>query len=220
MIVVAAVLGLAADVQAGPGDEVQPWEARVFFEPVPADPAAPLPDPFAPAAIPTLSMSGVPVGVGAPEADEPDLAETLNGASLLDSWGSPGDGVTDLTDGQARFSLEAERTAPVDSLRARTDRWATGLFSRDAALLTPLAPGREFLTWALTERLTLASVASPRVWDYRERAFVVSAEAGLKLSPTAGLHVGYELLQATTVGGFAPDVVGGESLFARFQVRF
>ena len=57
------------------------------------------------------------------------------------------------------------------------------------------------------------------MWTERDRAFVLAAEAGWQLSPYAGLHVGYEVLQ-TPLGGAMPEDAGGDSIFARFQLRF
>lgn len=168
------------------------------------------------AAPPDLVLDASPTGAVSLETvvDGGDPAE----AAWLGLWSPPEVG-PELRDAGASFELRPEGARPEALFQARTDRWATGLFSRDAELLTPLASGQELLSWDLTERLTLSSVGSRRVWDYRDCAFVVSAEAGLRLSPRAGLHVGYEVLQASTTEGFAPDV-GGESLFARLQLRF
>ncbi|VAX40730.1 hypothetical protein MNBD_PLANCTO03-2213 [hydrothermal vent metagenome] len=100
-----------------------------------------------------------------------------------------------------------------------TDRWTRSIFSEDAGQLTSLTPGSQLFSWELTDDITLAGVGARRLFTDRDRAFVVSAEAGFDLSPRVGLQVGYELLQ-TSAGGTLPDDAGGDSLFARFQLRF
>ncbi|HZW09377.1 MAG TPA: hypothetical protein VFF69_05680 [Phycisphaerales bacterium] len=196
----------------------QAWEAKADFlpdsgpdEPIAADPALPATEDWQ-LAIPAIGPSD---SAATPTAKELErmLAEvwmlTVPGAATAPQPG--------LDDPISPFDAFAERAA-LDPLRARTDRWTTGLFSRDAELLTPLAPGRELLSWELTDRLKLSGVGGSRVWDYREREFVVSAEAGWQLSARAGLHLGYEVLQASSAS-MSPDV-SGESIFARFQLRF
>jgi hypothetical protein len=216
LLTAAAALGQAGD-PASPLNESAEARARL----VPPDPAD---EPttegeFAPLFDRTDWVLELP-GAEPVEA-APFSAENVD-QLLIDLWmlnsREPAAGPEERAEG-AILRLEAlPDRAVVDPLRARTDRWATGLFSRDAELLTPLAPGREFLSWELTDRLTLSGVGGSRVWDYREREFVVSAEAGWQLSGRAGLHLGYEVLQASSAS-MSPDVAG-ESIFARFQLRF
>ena len=95
----------------------------------------------------------------------------------------------------------------------------SGVFGVEAAQLTPLSGGKEMFSLEVAQGLTLAGVGSRRMWTERDRAFVLAAEAGWQLSPYAGLHVGYEVLQ-TPLGGAMPEDAGGDSIFARFQLRF
>jgi|GEM_PF-3592556 len=95
----------------------------------------------------------------------------------------------------------------------------SGVFGVEASQLTPLTGGKEMFSLEVAQGLTLAGVGSRRMWTERDRAFVIAAEAGWKLTPYAGLHVGYEVLQAP-LGGAMPEDAGGDSIFARFQLRF
>ncbi|MFG0241777.1 MAG: hypothetical protein ACF8R9_03210 [Phycisphaerales bacterium JB054] len=95
----------------------------------------------------------------------------------------------------------------------------SGVFGVEAAQLTPLTGGKEMFSLEVAHGLTLAGVGSRRMWTERDRAFVLAAEAGWKLTHYAGLHVGYEVLQ-TPLGGAMPEDAGGDSIFARFQLRF
>ncbi|MBK7404917.1 MAG: hypothetical protein IPJ41_09860 [Phycisphaerales bacterium] len=97
------------------------------------------------------------------------------------------------------------------------DAWARSVFDRDAAQLTPFTPGSRVVAWQLAEGITLSGVGSRRVWNDRDRALVLSAEAGFDLSPSVGFQLGYEVLQASAVSSSDSR---GEALFARLQLRF
>lgn len=208
-----------ADQVKGPCRPAESGAARARFEPPAEEPDSTVPGGGQTDwALEIPSPAGLGLGQGINREAEPtaEAVERLMTEIWLLTSGSPARTLSSEQD--LSRSLTLRDRAAVDPLRARTDGWATGPFSRDAELLTPLAPGQEILSWDLTDRLTLAGVGGSRVWDYRDREFVLSAEAGLRLSARAGLHFGYELFQASTVS-MTPDL-GGESVFARFQLRF
>ena len=153
------------------------------------------------------SGAGVPSPVHSPLP--PDLW-------MLDHWipSLMPDPAADLA---AHF--EFNETADSRATLSLADRWTRSIFSQEAGQLTSLTPGSQLFSWELTDDITLAGVGARRLFTDRDRAFVVSAEAGFVISPRAGLQVGYELLQ-TSAGGTLPDDAGGDSLFARFQLRF
>ncbi len=135
---------------------------------------------------------------------------------MLDVW-TPRETTEHATELNTPRSLTLLDNQP--RFRTYADRWTRSVYSQDAGQLTPLTPGQEVLSWELVDGFTLAGVGSRRLFTDRSRAFVLSAEAGFDLSPHAGLQFGYELLQ-TSAGGALPDNAGGDSLFARFQLRF
>ncbi len=102
---------------------------------------------------------------------------------------------------------------------SRADYWARNIYSQDAAQLTFLDAGQEVVTWDLGSGVTFSGVGSRRVLTDRDRGVVLAAEAGLVLSPHLGFQIGYELLQASAGGAVGNDL-GGEAVFARFQLRF
>ncbi|MCC7389083.1 MAG: hypothetical protein IT431_09980 [Phycisphaerales bacterium] len=148
----------------------------------------------------------------ATEAGAPD-AQLESDAWMLASW-TPGAGFAGPLD--AAFAFDRGTSALPTAGRA--DRWARSVFSNEASLRTPLTPGQEVFGWELADGLTLSGVGSRRVITDRDRGFVLSAEAGIRLTPRAGFQVGYELLQ--TPAGASSEGLGGESVFARFQLRF
>ncbi|MDQ7013020.1 MAG: hypothetical protein Q9O74_03890 [Planctomycetota bacterium] len=112
-----------------------------------------------------------------------------------------------------------ERAATPHSSGNRITVRTSGQFGVEAAQLTPLTGGKQMFALELADGFTLAGVGSRRMWTERSRAFVLAAEAGWQLTPHAGLHLGYEVFQAPT-GGVLPADAGGDSIFARFQLRF
>lgn len=147
---------------------------------------------------------------------EAEIGHVQSDGWLLDTW-TPSPADETGVDLPSQFAFR-----PLTGWRGsagRADRWARSVYSRDAELLTPLTAGREMIGWEVADGLTISGVGSRRVWTERDRAFIVSAEAGLRLSPRAGFQLGYELLQAST-GGTLPSDLGGEAVFARFQLRF
>lgn len=138
----------------------------------------------------------------------------------LDAWvlasQAPG-GDTDAPETpDAQFELGPG--APSVQVGGSADRWARSVFSDDAAQLTPFEPGHEVFGWELADGLTFSGVGSRRVITDRDRGFVLSAEAGIRLSPRAGFQLGYEVLQASA--GSGSEGLGPESVFARFRLRF
>lgn len=123
-----------------------------------------------------------------------------------------------------RIGSFATRVAPTQlvstpRIRTRTTLRTGGEFGAEAAQLTPLSGGKEMFAFEVAEGFTFSGVGSRRMWTERDRAFVLSAEAGWKLSPEAGFHLGYEVFQAP-LGGILPEDAGSDSIFARFQLRF
>lgn len=112
------------------------------------------------------------------------------------------------------LAVESESPTPAATLVLHH-----GPFSVDAREVTPLVAGKRVFAWELGDGVTLAGVGSRRIWTERTRSYVLSAEAALRLSPHAGLAIGYELLQASS-GGPLPNAAEAESIFARFQLRF
>jgi len=102
----------------------------------------------------------------------------------------------------------------------RSKRWARGVFADDAELLTPFAKGSKVVSWTLSDSITLAGIGSRRVWDPRDRSFVVSAEAGFFISPVTDFQLGYQLLETSMKQGVLMPNLSSDSLFARFQLRF
>lgn len=102
---------------------------------------------------------------------------------------------------------------------SRADYWARHVYSQDAAQLTLLDAGQQVVSWDLGSGVTFSGVGSRRVLTDRDRGVVLAAEAGVRLSPHLGFQVGYELLQASAGGAVGNDL-GGEAVFARFQLRF
>ncbi len=113
----------------------------------------------------------------------------------------------------------AGRTTTPQSQPHQTTVRTSGQFGVEAAQLTPLTGGKQVFALELADGFTLAGVGSRRMWTERHRAFVLAAEAGWQLTPKAGLHLGYEVFQAPT-GDVLPTDAGGDSIFARFQLRF
>jgi hypothetical protein len=99
------------------------------------------------------------------------------------------------------------------------DYWARNTFSEDASQLTMLDSGQEVIGWHLGSGVTFSGVGSRRILTDRDRGFVLAAEAGLRLSPTVGFQIGYEVLRASAGGSMGNDL-GAEAVFARFQFRF
>lgn len=168
-----------------------------------------------------------PDGEGGLEIGAPDLE--LDGAQSTPAPRQASDALvlSDLATGAApaetldaafAFRNPSGAPVPVAATMPQADRWARSVFSSEASLRTPLAPGQEMFGWELADGLTLSGVGSARVITERDRGVVLSAEAGIRLTPRAGFHVGYELLQASA--GPAEQGLGGESVFARFQLRF
>ncbi len=148
----------------------------------------------------------------ATEADASD-AQLESDAWMLAGW-TPGAGFAGPLDAAFAF----DRGTAALPTGGRADRWARSVFSHEALLRTPLTPGQEVFGWEVANGLTLSGVGSRRVITDRDRGFVLSAEAGIRLTPRAGFQVGYELLQ--TPAGATAEGLGGESVFARFQLRF
>lgn len=210
--------GGAAGAQPEAAEEEPDWEARVEFTAATAGAASPA----APPAPEDWTLDyGPPLGEPAAEAPpgREEIEQAMSDLWMLRSWRPREDPLPEVDGVGAEFRVLSDDLLAEEILAAHTSLWATGLFSRDAELLTPFAPGRELVSWDLNDRVSLSSVGSRRVWDYRDRAFILAAEAGFQFSHRAGLHVGYEMLQASADGGLSGDIEG-EALFARFQLRF
>ncbi len=209
--------------------------ARVVFDPVPRPlpendavtgtdrPQADLPVSSAAAwpdapSTPSVSLTQPSLPTSSASAAIDDLIDTILSHDDITSAALSQDG---LTMGDA-FSLENDppTSHPLAQSETRIDRWSRSVFADDAALLTPFARGSEMISWNLSEAITLAGVGSRRVWDPRDRAFVLSAEAGFTLSPETGFQVGYQLLQTSLNEGVVMPDLSRDSLFARFQLRF
>lgn len=157
--------------------------------------------------------------------DEPgDAGDAETGAIeaehwLLDRWPVV---ATEPTDENRLIWSGAEvvQRAALPRSRARALPMRTSVaYGVEASQLTLLSGGKQMFAFEVADGLTLAGVGSRRLWTERDRAFVVAAEAGWQLTPRAGLHLGYEVLQTPT-GGALPPSAGGDSIFARFQLRF
>lgn len=143
-------------------------------------------------------------------------AETLAARHwMLGAW------PTDTTNADVLWTGAAvvEQTSTPDDPGGPASVRTSGEFGVEAAQLTPLTGGKRVFALELAEGFTLAGVGSRRMWTERSRAVVLAAEAGWQLTPTAGLHLGYEVFQAPT-GDVLPADAGGDSIFARFQLRF
>ena len=128
-----------------------------------------------------------------------------------------------IPDSLSKNALENWSAAPPTTQTPagwHSNRWARGVFADDAELLTPFAKGSKVVSWTLSDSITLAGIGSRRVWDPRDRSFVVSAEAGFFISPETDFQLGYQLLETSMNQGVLMPSLSRDSLFARFQLRF
>lgn len=213
-LVVLSLLAECAPAQTTPPETLPTTSAAFAYA---AGPAA---APTRPAADAPVDPSAWNLGVPAPAPSaqyesEPDVEQLISDAWILNEWSPP----IDDEDGESGGDLAITPiVVTVDrTTSSRMDAWSRGVFSRDAEQLTPLTKGRSVVAWHVADGITLSGVGSRRVWDDRNRSFVLSAEAGFDLSPGVGFQLGYEVLQASAVSTAGSE---GESLFARLQLRF
>ena len=173
------------------------------------------------AAIPT-QLRAAPAGMTSPDGmTGPDPEPEASASLSASEWMQRATGLETPTVPRLDWTgAEIVQAASAPGARARhiTAR-TSGVFGVEAAQLTPLTGGKQMFALEVAEGLTLAGIGSRRMWTERDRAFVLAAEAEWQFTPYAGLHVGYEVLQAP-LGGELPDDAGGDSIFARFQLRF
>lgn len=207
LAVLTLAAGLAPAQQALPPETEQEESAAARVRWSFRDDRAAAPPMLEQSVIPPLNGSGAMIS--RPKEENPPDAITLPSSTTLVG---PGAGIS-----LASIGSEASgRGLPGGDF---VDYWTSSTFADDAELLTPFSQGHEVLSWDLGERLTLAGVGSRRVWDDRNRAFIVSAEAGFNFSSRAGLQVGYELIETSVETGLGSPA-SGDSVFARFQIRF